>query len=430
MSNVTAQWVTEEQATSPEYWAGHVRQTVRFSDGVAELMQDPRRVFLEIGPGHTLTQLVRQHPSRKDERPVISTLGAASDQGLPGCLTALGRLWLSGATIDWTGYYEGERRRRVVLPTYPFERKRYYPDSSLSTSAAAVTTLLPVAPAPSHDRRPGGAPAGDVTTLAAPTTLSRREHLVALVRSTTQDLSGTNLEQVEAGATFLEIGLDSLLLTQAANVFQRKFGVPISFRQLMEDLGSIDLLAAHLDEQLPPDRFNPVPPPMALSPSVPQVADGVASSTLEQLLDQQMKTTAQLLALVRGQVAIPALPIAQATAPEAMKPAVTAHGPFRPADRGAAAGLTESQQRMLDALIARYTQRTAGSKRLSAENRPALADPRSASGFKQLWKEMVYPIYTTRSDGSRVWDVDGNEVHRFHDGVRGQLVWAPAAVCG
>ena len=75
--------------------------------------------------------------------------------------------------------------------------------------------------------------------------------------------------------------------------------------------------------------------------------------------------------------------------------------------------LTADQSRALDALIARYTKRTAGSKKLAAQNRPILADPRSVAGFKQLWKEMVYPISTTRSDGSKVWDVDGNEYVDF-----------------
>ena len=75
--------------------------------------------------------------------------------------------------------------------------------------------------------------------------------------------------------------------------------------------------------------------------------------------------------------------------------------------------LSPEQSRFLEALIARYTKRTAGSKKLASENRPLVADPRSASGFKQLWKEMVYPLYTNRSDGSKVWDVDGNEYVDF-----------------
>ena len=87
----------------------------------------------------------------------------------------------------------------------------------------------------------------------------------------------------------------------------------------------------------------------------------------------------------------------------------TAFGPYRPFARGATGGLTPRQQQHLDDLIARYTRRTAESRRLTETHRPHLADPRSVSGFRQVWKEMVYPIVVARSSGSRLWDVDGNE---------------------
>ena len=132
VSNVTGQWITAEEATSPEYWAGHVRQTVRFSEGAGELMKDSKRILLEVGPGQTLFQLVRQHPDRKSEQPVVSTLGASREQELPNLLASVGRLWLAGAALDWRGFYENEHRRRIVLPTYPFERKRCWPSSPVA----------------------------------------------------------------------------------------------------------------------------------------------------------------------------------------------------------------------------------------------------------------------------------------------------------
>ena len=89
------------------------------------------------------------------------------------------------------------------------------------------------------------------------------------------------------------------------------------------------------------------------------------------------------------------------------------HGPFKPIDRAASLATTPEQTAALEALIARYIKRTPESKKLAIKNRTMLADPRSVGGFKQLWKEMVYPFFTTRSDGSRVWDVDGHEYVDF-----------------
>ena len=261
ISNVTGHWITAEEATSPEYWAGHVRQTVRFSDGAGELLKDPRRILLEVGPGQTLLQLVRQHPDRKAEQPVVSTLGASRDQESPNLLASVGRLWLAGATLDWQGFYENERRQRVALPTYPFERKRCWPASPVTAPAPiAPASIESTAPAESTQStpKPHSALTGTNEPTIAPAAPSRKEHLVGLVRSLVEELSGEKLDGVEASTSFLEIGLDSLLLTQAATLFRRKFGVAVSFRQLMEDLSTIDSLATHLDEQLPAGAFAPV----------------------------------------------------------------------------------------------------------------------------------------------------------------------------
>jgi amino acid adenylation domain-containing protein len=430
VSNVTGQWITDEQATSPEYWAGHVRQTVRFSESAGELLKDPQSILLEVGPGQTLLQLVRQHPERKAEQAVVSTLGASRDQELPNLLASIGRLWLAGAALDWRDFYEDERRQRVVLPTYPFERKRCWPSSPVT--ASVPTHIAPVEfAAPVEPEEKSAAPQAEETAtpmaIASPAP-PRKEHLVGLIRSLVEELSGTNLDGMEAGASFLEIGLDSLLLTQAATLFQRRFGVAISFRQLMEDLSTIDSLAQHLDERLPAEAFVPVTGAQApAAPAqAPVLAAGPPPRALEKMLQQQLEMTAQLLAAVRDQSRTVPAPPAQMPpdASAASRPTSAefrGHGPFRPMDRGSSSGLTEQQQRMIDSLIASYTKRTIGSKRLAEKNRPFLADPRSVAGFKQLWKEIVYPIYTVRSGGSKVWDVDGNEYVDFVMGFGASL---------
>jgi amino acid adenylation domain-containing protein len=128
ISNVTGTWITPEQATDPAYWSLHLRAPVRFADGVAELLREEGRVLLEVGPGNALTTLAR----RQTERVVASTRHpreTAEDGEV--LLGALGRLWLAGVPIDWSRLYPGERRRRVPLPTYPFERQKYWIESGI-----------------------------------------------------------------------------------------------------------------------------------------------------------------------------------------------------------------------------------------------------------------------------------------------------------
>ncbi|HEY4594294.1 MAG TPA: beta-ketoacyl synthase N-terminal-like domain-containing protein, partial [Thermoanaerobaculia bacterium] len=130
LSNVTGTWITPAQATDPEYWVGHLVSTVRFADGVAELWREPGRVLLEMGPGQTLGSLaLQQIPSEGvADRAVLSALRHELDRQPDQrfLLQTLGRLWLSGAEIDWAGFHGDERRRRVPLPAYPFERQRYW----------------------------------------------------------------------------------------------------------------------------------------------------------------------------------------------------------------------------------------------------------------------------------------------------------------
>jgi phthiocerol/phenolphthiocerol synthesis type-I polyketide synthase E len=127
LSNVTGTWITPEQATDPAYWGSQLRQPVRFAAAVAELLREPRRILLEVGPGRTLSTAAGRHPERQGQ-PVIASLGDPQDAAPEGkhLLTALGRLWLAGLDLDPALFYEGETRRRVPLPTYPFERQKYW----------------------------------------------------------------------------------------------------------------------------------------------------------------------------------------------------------------------------------------------------------------------------------------------------------------
>ncbi|HKT52101.1 MAG TPA: beta-ketoacyl synthase N-terminal-like domain-containing protein, partial [Candidatus Angelobacter sp.] len=137
LSNVTGTWMTEADATDPYYWARHLRSTVRFEDAIDSALALENAVLLEIGPGKVLTDLVRRaHPLAT----TISSLG--TDASGKALTRALGKLWCEGIKIDWEKYYSGERRQRIPLPTYPFERQRYWVDATETTVPVAVADPL------------------------------------------------------------------------------------------------------------------------------------------------------------------------------------------------------------------------------------------------------------------------------------------------
>ncbi|MCP4110806.1 MAG: amino acid adenylation domain-containing protein, partial [Desulfobacteraceae bacterium] len=128
ISDVTGTWITQEQSTDPDYWIRHLRQTVRFADGLGRLLEEPDRILLEVGPGRTLSTFATGRPDRKPGQTVLTSMRHPKDSHSDAefILTTLGRLWLAGVRPDWVGFYAHEKRQRVHLPTYPFERKRYW----------------------------------------------------------------------------------------------------------------------------------------------------------------------------------------------------------------------------------------------------------------------------------------------------------------
>ncbi|BAZ20907.1 beta-ketoacyl synthase [Kalymmatonema gypsitolerans NIES-4073] len=130
VSNVTGTWITAAEATNPDYWVKHLCEPVLFAPGVQELWKQQHPILLEVGPGQTLSSFALQciENNLTVSQIVLSSLRYSYDKqpDLAFLLKTLGRLWVTGVQIDWSGFYAHERRHRIPLPTYPFERKRYW----------------------------------------------------------------------------------------------------------------------------------------------------------------------------------------------------------------------------------------------------------------------------------------------------------------
>ncbi|MFY0566791.1 beta-ketoacyl synthase N-terminal-like domain-containing protein [Archangium lansingense] len=142
VSGVSGTWITPAEATSPDYWVRHLRQTVRFGQGIQTLLAEPKHVLLEVGPGRTLSSLARLQIDRASTVITAASMRSPRENQPDGAflLTTLGRLWQAGVRVPWARVHEGERRRYVVLPTYPFERRRHWMDPRpVHTSAPAAS---------------------------------------------------------------------------------------------------------------------------------------------------------------------------------------------------------------------------------------------------------------------------------------------------
>jgi acyl transferase domain-containing protein len=318
VSTVTGDWITDTQAIDPDYWATHLRQTVQFAPGIETIWQQPSRVLLEVGPRTTTATLARQQAKDLHQQVAISSLGSDCSTEWRALLAAVGQLWLAGVSIDWNSFESGETRSRIPLPTYPFERKRFWieplPPAHIPPRLPALNPQPPLAIA---------MPPTQLPTSVARASASSKESLISLLQEVFAVTSGLEMTGVNRSMTFLEIGLDSLSLTQIGLALKKKFQVKVTLRQLLETYPTFDTLAAHLIATLPPEAL-PVATPVIIEPvivaapvlstqseQIPTPLSSLAgSSFLETLIGQQLQLMTQQLALLGNQGVLPSPSVA------------------------------------------------------------------------------------------------------------------------
>ncbi|GAA3836685.1 hypothetical protein GCM10022226_68320 [Sphaerisporangium flaviroseum] len=233
ISNVTGTLVTAEQATDPAYWAEHMCSPVRFDAVLGTLLEQGDLALLEIGPGQSLGAMVRGHRDcPRDRWPlVVPALPAAGDPRPAGgvLVEAVGRLWLAGVPVDWAGYQKDRPVAKVGLPSYPFQRERYWVDppaghatrasaasgqaAGLPGSAPGLATGLPgtAAPGPEGPHVQVMAPRWTVAELPAETRILSRCVLLADATGVADALAeslrsgGTDVVTVRAGDAFTKV---------------------------------------------------------------------------------------------------------------------------------------------------------------------------------------------------------------------------------
>ncbi|WP_434177916.1 beta-ketoacyl synthase N-terminal-like domain-containing protein [Bacillus stercoris] len=141
VSNVTGTWITPEQAADPAYWSQHLRGTVRFHEGLEQILSDDNVLLIEVGPGSTLSTFARRHKKRSSQHDIVNLVRHVQEPAHDHSyfLKKLGQLWVCGCEIDWRQYGGSKPKRLISLPPYPFEKKRYWIEAA--DNAAAFTAV-------------------------------------------------------------------------------------------------------------------------------------------------------------------------------------------------------------------------------------------------------------------------------------------------
>lgn len=450
VSTVSGTWITDDQAISHRYWAEHMRNTVRFSDGLQTILKNKDQVLVEIGPGSTLTVISNKQIPKDSGNKAISLIGGKNglQSEMERLLNAVGQLWMHGQSFDWNMLHPEEELYRVPLPTYPFERKRYWVDRPQMNE---LNIQL-------YQNITQENETGNDMTRNDDIALIKRDWLTKTTVGLLEEISGETIENENISLTFFELGFDSLFLTQASIALKNKFSIEITFRQLIEEYSCVpdlvDFLMANVSDALMPCDMMPalqhvkmvqpilnnehIKEYVAMDTYTPAVSKpGPSMGGMNDLFSRQLAIIEKQLELLNNpgpvsgynQAAQSIPPVNQLVSQAASESVQQIKTPAlvkkdkesvdaEPEKRFSGPQLkikktslefTPKQQAFFNEFSKRYIEKTKGSKQYTVNHRSHLADPRAVSGFSPTFKELVYPIVTKRSKGSRLWDIDDNE---------------------
>jgi acyl transferase domain-containing protein/aryl carrier-like protein len=275
VSTVTGGPMTEAEATAPQYWANHLRATVKFSPALFRCLELGANVFLEVGPRTTLSSLAVQHfvkaPKGAGESVSIPMLADTSDAQaeIGGIGTALAKLWCAGVELPWQKIWAAGRKVPLVS-TYPFERKDYRFSEGRRPERCAMEQV-------SYDT-------ASVETLneaasPVPVTASVEQRMAAELGALFSEYSGLAVDSPDS--TFVECGFDSLLLMQIGVELGKRYGVAVSLRDLMENQNTLARLATHLVASASPDGIRHLMNAIAVPPPAVRVPLTISSTALD-----------------------------------------------------------------------------------------------------------------------------------------------------
>ncbi|MGV9853737.1 SDR family NAD(P)-dependent oxidoreductase, partial [Streptomyces sp. NPDC003442] len=254
------------------YWYRNLRQTVRFEETVRALLADGLQVFIEASAHPVLTVGVEQ--SAEQHGSDVAAVGSLrrDEGGLDRFLTSVAEAYVGGASVDWAGVFAGTGERRVELPTYAFQRKRYWLDVQALPQPSPLIEADATDPDDSADHTSATDAASLLRARLAPLDEAQRGEMVAdLVRDQVATALGhEGREAVDLGRTFKELGFDSLGAVDFRNRLNTTTGLRLS-TTLLFDHPTPRALVRHLRDRLLGDdgREDIASVPVGMAPDEP-----------------------------------------------------------------------------------------------------------------------------------------------------------------
>ncbi|MCR8843450.1 amino acid adenylation domain-containing protein [Paenibacillus sp. SC116] len=365
-------------------------------------------------------------------------------------LRKLGALYVQGAKVDWASLYQHAGCRRVPLPTYPFERNRCWIDTA-STNTRATGEVTE-----NRTREPENVMKANQSTTHV--SAEQQAQVLHTLKNMIHNISQLDPSEIDLYTHFLEMGLDSIVLSQVSNSIKDTFKLDIPVRVFFESLTNLESLSDYIIAHIPRKEASQPIDEWKGSPSIPinkireqspsearhteqhklartshpthiQSISSTKGDAVERILEQQLQLMSQQLELLRynPQVEAPTVTFEQETVIEqellglrqaAVAMETPAHRqeeeikPFQPYRRmnvQEKEQLNDKQEQHVKQLIERLSKKTQRTKDYTQRYRDVYANNRNVAGFRLILKELVYQIISQKAEGSKIWDIDGNE---------------------
>ncbi|WJM63972.1 amino acid adenylation domain-containing protein [Bacillus amyloliquefaciens] len=333
-------------------------------------------------------------------------------------LNRAAELFVKGAVIDWRAFYSGETVQKTPLPLYPFERNRCWAEAA-----------------------PLSVNEGEERGEAVLNINQSKAHIESFLKTVISNASGIRADEIDLNAHFIGLGMDSIMLSQVKKAIADEFGEDIPMDRFFDTMNNLQSVIDYLAETAPTSFASAPPQENVPAREKPVISEAQPESEhredrqehmLEKIIASQnqliqdtlqaqlnsfnlLRTSghhsdvkeyskAQKKSISSVEQGPPAAAGEKKLTQEA-KPYV----PFQPQSLHEQGHYTAQQRQYLEDFIRKYADKTKGSKQYTDKTRFAHANNRNLSSFRSYWKEIVYPIIAERSDGSKMWDIDGNE---------------------
>ncbi|WP_051931282.1 type I polyketide synthase [Gillisia sp. Hel_I_29] len=415
------------------YWINHLRKPVQFEKGILKLESYNVNMYLEIGTTPILSGMASKILADKNKTLWLNSVWIPSlrrdyDE-LETIYNSLSELYANGINIDWKTFYKYKKQKRIFLPTYPFQRKRFWAFDAPKLTVDNEITVKPEIQFSNYM---------DVNNpkLSVNHKEKIKNKLIEIISRTLH----LDTEELKENDSIIELGADSLMLMEVVKKVKVEFGVLLEFSSLFVELNDIDSIANFISTKTKDHIRIPSPSPSLPTNNLTSPIDTLSEVKAFSANDNK-SSLGTLLSVFEKQNEILRNQIQQqnelltqyfqkdeSVASSNIQPEINAQNEYTPDDKSKSLSsnknivkpfegvieikrkkLSEEKDAYKNELIKAYNNQTIKSKEFTGFYRDILADNRASSGFRISTKELLYPIISDRSKGSKIYDIDGNE---------------------